>query len=129
MVGAGANCANPGEICQPTEYCRTADGLSVCSARPDKGAACNGDLPCKPNLRCSETCVDKLAANAPCSADDDCLTGYCNPFPPSGAGRTCLPGLSFAPFAPTCDAYFGPSSTPAPDAGTTAGPTRAVPVP
>jgi hypothetical protein len=126
VVAAGANCANPGEVCPPNEYCRAADGLAVCSARPDKGAACNVELPCKPNLRCSDTCVDKLPANSPCGTDDDCQTGYCNPYPPASAGRTCLPGLSFAPFAPTCDAYFGPSTTPGPDGGTGA-PTRAVP--
>ena len=67
--------------------------------------------------------MDKLPANAPCGTDDDCPTDYCNPYPPAGVGRTCLPGLSFAPFAPTCDAYFGPSTTAGPDGGSGA-PTR-----
>jgi hypothetical protein len=127
VVGAGANCANPGEVCPPNEYCRPDNGLMICSARPDKGAACSVELPCKPNLRCGGTCVDKLGANAACTGDDDCLSGYCNPYPPSNGGRTCLPGLSFAPFAPSCDAYFGPSSTGgAPDAGSAV--VRGVPV-
>jgi hypothetical protein len=111
VVAAGANCANPGETCQPSEFCKPADGIAVCSARADKGTACSAALPCKPNLRCDgSTCVDKLAANAACAGDDDCLSGYCNPYPPTGVGRTCLPGLSFAPFAPSCEAYFGPST-------------------
>ena len=130
VVSPGGNCANPGEICPAAEYCHPSDGLMICSARPDKDAACSADLPCKPNLRCSGTCVDKLAANAPCATDDDCQTGYCNPYPPTGGGRTCLPGLSFAPFAPSCDAYFGPATTTTPDAAApdASAASRAVPV-
>jgi hypothetical protein len=113
VVAAGANCANPGERCQPAEYCKAADGLSVCSASADKNAACSAMVPCKPAFRCNTTCVDKAAVNAACTTDDDCTTGYCNPYAPSGVGRTCLPGLIFAPFAPSCEGYFGPSSPPA----------------
>jgi hypothetical protein len=114
VVAAGANCANPGEVCQPTEYCKTADGLSVCAARGDKNAACSATLPCKPSFRCgaAATCADKAAANAPCTIDDECATGYCNPYAPASVGNTCLPGLSFSPFSPSCEAYFGPSPTP-----------------
>ena len=117
MVAAGGNCANPGEVCPTTEYCRSDSGLAVCTGRPDKGAACSDSLPCRPTLRCDGTCQDKLAANSPCQKDDDCTTDYCNPHPPASAGPTCLPGLIFAPFAPTCDAYFGPSSSSGPDGG------------
>jgi hypothetical protein len=112
VVAAGANCANPGEVCQPTEYCKVADGLSVCAARGDKNAACSLALPCKPSFRCNATCVDRAAANAPCTVDDECATGYCNQYPPATVGKTCLPGLSFSPFSPSCEAYFGPSPTP-----------------
>jgi hypothetical protein len=120
VVSPGGNCANPGEVCPASEYCHPAEGLMICSARPGKDAACGAELPCNPTLRCSgTTCVEKVAANGACAADADCQSGYCNPYPPSGVGRTCLPGLSFAPFAPSCDAYFGPSSTtPMADAGT-----------
>ncbi len=126
VVGAGRNCANPGEVCQPNEYCRPSDSLMICTARPDKGASCSLDVPCKPNLRCSGTCVEKMPVNAACVEDDDCVSGYCNPYPPPGGGRTCLAGLSFAPFAPTCEAYFGPSTTAVPDGGS--GVVRGVPV-
>jgi hypothetical protein len=113
VVAAGANCANPGEVCSSAEYCRAADGLSVCSARADKNAACSASLPCKPAFRCAGTCLDKVAANAPCTIDDECTTGYCNPYAPTSVGNTCLPGLSFSPFSPSCEAYFGPTPAPA----------------
>jgi hypothetical protein len=116
VVAAGANCANPGEVCQPNEFCRPGDGIAVCSARADRASSCRVDLPCRPNLRCGDAiCVDKLGLNAACATDDECASGYCNRYPPSGMGPTCLPGLIFAPFAPTCEAYFGHSATP--DAG------------
>ena len=66
MVPAGGNCANPGEVCPATEYCRADSGLAVCTGRPDKGAACSASLPCRPTLRCDGTCQDKLGANSPC---------------------------------------------------------------
>ncbi len=113
VVAAGGNCANPGERCQPTEFCRAEGGLSVCGARADKGAACSATAPCKPTLRCATTCVDKAAIAAACSNDEECLSGYCNPYPPAAGGRTCLNGLSFSPFSPSCEAFFGPSPTPA----------------
>ena len=112
VVAAGGNCANPGEVCQPAEYCKAVDGLSICNARADKNAECSATVPCKPNLRCAGTCMDKVANNAACTSDDECATGYCNPYAPASVGRTCLPGLSFAPFAPSCEAYFGPSAMP-----------------
>jgi hypothetical protein len=113
VVAAGANCANPGEVCQPNEFCRPADGIAVCTPRADRTMSCHAALPCRPNLRCGDAvCVEKLGTGAGCGTDADCASGYCNRYPPAGTGPTCLAGLGFAPFAPTCEAYFGASSPP-----------------
>jgi hypothetical protein len=105
-VSAGANCANPGEICQSTEYCRPTSGLLVCTKRPGKDAACSEAEPCGPGLRCQNVCIEKLANGTACSRDEECAEGFCHPFPPPGTPNICAGGLSFAQFTPVCDAYF-----------------------
>ena len=52
-------------------------------------------------------CIPKLALDIECAGDDDCLSGYCDPYPPAGRARTCATGLNFARFSPSCDGYFG----------------------
>jgi hypothetical protein len=107
-ISSGGNCGNPGETCPDTEYCKPADGISVCTKRQDKGAACTDALPCLPTLRCDAgACVDKLAFDQPCQSDEQCQSAYCDPYPAAGMPRTCALGLGFARSSPSCDAYFG----------------------
>ena len=110
QVAAGGNCANPGDTCIPDELCQAAGGVSVCMPKRDRDAGCSTAQPCKTAFRCQGTCMDKVAVGAACAADDDCQSGYCNLYPPAGVARTCLPGLSFSPFSPSCEAYFGASA-------------------
>jgi hypothetical protein len=111
MVTEGANCANPGETCPSTQYCRKADAFWVCTTRLTSGAVCGiqGDqIECADAFRCrGGSCVDKLALDAACVADDDCRSGYCDKYPPAGMTRTCATGLNFARFSPSCEGYFG----------------------
>jgi hypothetical protein len=108
MISSGGNCGNPGEVCPDTEYCKPATGFSVCTKRQDKGAICSDVLPCLPTLRCeANACVEKIAQNEACQSDDQCQSGYCDPYPVSGMPRTCALGLGFARSSPSCDAYFG----------------------
>jgi hypothetical protein len=107
-VTDNANCGNPGERCPTTQYCRAADGFSVCTARLVVGATCSNQSECAATLRCrGGSCIDKLALNAPCDRDDDCVSDYCDPYPPAGMMKTCASGLNFARFSPSCEAYFG----------------------
>jgi hypothetical protein len=107
-ISSGGNCGNPGEVCPDTEYCQPSTGFSICTKRQDKGAICSDAAPCLPTLRCEAgTCVDKVATSASCQSDDECQTGYCNPYPPAGASRTCALGLGFSLDSPSCNAYFG----------------------
>jgi hypothetical protein len=111
VVPVGGNCANPGERCTADETCQPSGGLFVCTPKQDLGAACGSVSPCKTSLRCENTCMAKLGPGVACSFHDDCLTGYCDEFPPSGTAKTCLPGLIFAPNAPACLGFFGARTT------------------
>jgi hypothetical protein len=107
-VSDGANCGNPGERCPSAQYCKAADGFSVCTPRLASGAVCGNQIECGDAFRCrGGACVDKLALNDPCDRDDDCKSGYCDKYPPAGMMRTCASGLNFARFSPSCEGYFG----------------------
>ena len=57
-------------------------------------------------LRCSNgTCTDRVAAQAACLTNDDCVSTapYCDP----AAGMRCDPGLSFSASSPSCCAFGG----------------------
>jgi hypothetical protein len=108
-ISSGGNCGNPGEVCPDTEYCRQGDGISTCTRRQDKAAACSATIPCLPGLRCEAgACAEKKPNDVACAHDDECQSDYCDPFPPAGMPQTCGLGLSFARFSPSCSAYFGP---------------------
>jgi hypothetical protein len=112
-VTANSNCGNPGEICPTEQYCKQGDGFFSCTARNAAGATCSINGECAEGLRCrGMACVAKLMLDAECSGDDDCLSGYCDPYPPMGRPRSCATGLNFARFSPSCDGFFG-VSTPA----------------
>jgi hypothetical protein len=111
-VGPGAPCANPGDTCPRTEYCKQADEIVwMCTRKLEKGRPCGVAEPCAEALRCRGTCTDRLPVSAPCAQDDDCETGYCFPY-----RGVCAAGLNFALGSPSCDAYEGKAG-PAPDAG------------
>jgi len=120
MVSSGNGCANIGEFCPPAEFCSNMNSAKVyvCTKAQAKGQACGPGQPCDPTYRCMGTCVDKLGVGAPCNADDECSTGYCNPYVRTGEVRVCLGGLGFAFGSASCDAYMGTTTARmAPDAG------------
>jgi hypothetical protein len=107
-VAENANCGNPGESCQAAQYCKAADGFSVCTARMTSGSVCATQIECADAFRCrGGSCIDKLMLNGVCDRDDDCLSGYCDRYVPAGVQPSCAAGLNFARFSPSCDAYFG----------------------
>lgn len=111
-VEANANCGNPGERCPAAQYCKQGDGFFSCAPRMTmEGGTCSTNTECADILRCrGAICVAKLGLDMACAGDDDCLSGYCDPYPPAGRGRTCATGLNFARFSPSCDGYFGTST-------------------
>jgi hypothetical protein len=112
-VAANANCGNPGERCPAEQYCKQGDGFFACTPRNVAGAVCSTNGECAEGLRCrGMACVPKLMLDAECAGDDDCLSGYCDPYPPAGRTRTCATGLNFARFSPSCDGYFGVAAQP-----------------
>lgn len=106
VVGAGAGCANIGERCGMGEYCTNASGIYVCARRLDPGATCGPTLPCVETFRCRDICLPRLDVGMPCTADDDCISNYCNPYVLPGTPRACGPGLTFSYQAPSCVAYM-----------------------
>jgi hypothetical protein len=121
MVAANANCGNPGERCPAEQYCKQGDGFFSCTARNAAGAVCSINAECTEDLRCRGTaCIAKLPLDSECSRDDDCVSGYCDPYPPAGRPRTCATGLNFARFSPSCDGYFGATAGGNADAATAA---------
>lgn len=118
-VAAGGNCANPGEICDGDQICAPSAGLYLCTPKQGSGASCSATAPCVAALRCAGTCMAKVANGGACATADDCTSGYCDLYPPAGMAATCLTGLNFAAFSPSCNAFFGAASTTVtPDAST-----------
>ncbi len=115
-VASGGGCANIGETCPAGEYCNTAGGIPTCAKRQAAGATCSDTQPCVEDLRCTGTCGARLAIGMTCTADDECQSLYCNPYPAAGSPRKCGPGLSFSDGSPSCAAFMG-SGAPAADAG------------
>src|SRR4051812_34920727 len=105
-VAGGAGCANIGERCPKGEYCTNATGIYVCTRRLDPGATCSEAAPCIETYRCRSMCLPRLEVGTKCTSDDDCESGYCNPYVLPGTTRTCGPGLTFSNQAPSCLAYM-----------------------
>lgn len=117
-VAAGAGCANPGEICQPGQFCAstpTPQGttLLVCTPRATLGTACSDVRPCVEALRClpNATCEPRMGLGSACTDDGSCTTNFCDDY----AG-VCTDGLSFAPGSPSCVGFTGQTAANAPDA-------------
>jgi len=48
-----------------------------------------------------------MGLNMPCAEDDDCDTGYCDPY---RSTRSCGVGLTFAAESLSCQAYTSPDA-------------------
>jgi hypothetical protein len=109
VVPSGSGCANIGERCQADEFCTNDNPnmLYMCMHRLPEGAPCSPSRPCASSFRCQNTCVRKLKLQDPCNNDEDCETGYCDPYT---SVPKCGAGLSFASESTSCKAYM--SSTP-----------------
>jgi hypothetical protein len=110
MVDPGAGCANIGETCRPPGYfCNNASGIYVCTSKVALGGACadavppTPAIPCLENLRCSAGfCAMRLAFGQACSVDQDCSSGFCEPY-----AALCAQDVRFANGNPDCLAMGG----------------------
>jgi hypothetical protein len=101
QVTPGGGCANIGEYCVQGYVCEDSSGVWTCVARRGKGAACSADSTCLESLRCADgVCTDGLAIGAPCLADTDCASAFCEPF-----ALRCGNDVRFAPETPACLAF------------------------
>jgi hypothetical protein len=104
LVAQGAGCANIGETCPPGSFCNAITGVWLCLSKASLGGACNDANPCLENLRCAAgTCVVQLGIGEQCTVDQDCSTGFCEPY----AGL-CAQDLRFAVHSSACVAMGGP---------------------
>jgi hypothetical protein len=117
-VGPGKGCANIGEFCSQGYTCQPSAGVYMCVAKASKGALCTSDESCLEALRCSAgVCADALGVGYACLADEDCATGFCEPF-----ALKCGADIRFAPGSPACLAFQAPTAAaPAPAAAADAG--------
>jgi hypothetical protein len=126
-VAAGAQCANFGQVCPATQYCKTVGAAMTCVAKGAMGAACDAADPCDATkmLTCGAagTCVAQSISGGACTTDADCVsTGstaapYCNPY----ASNRCGAGLTFSAGSASCSAYSGTTGGTAGAGGGTAG--------
>jgi hypothetical protein len=117
VVAAGGGCANVGETCPAGEYCTNTSGLYTCTKRQASGATCSATQPCTETLRCNGTCSARAGNLTNCTSDDECMSGYCNPYPAPGTPKKCSVGLTFSDGSASCTAFTDPNATPATDAG------------
>jgi hypothetical protein len=87
VVAQGAQCANIGETCPTGFYCSMATGIWVCTSKVTLGGACTDAISptpaisCLENLRCAAgVCSMKLDFGEACSVNQDCGSGFCEPY-------------------------------------------------
>jgi hypothetical protein len=103
VVVQGQGCANIGEICPAGTYCSGAAPVSLCVSKGNLGAACNDSMPCLESLRCaSGVCAVQLGVGLACSVDQDCATGFCEPY-----AQLCADDVRFANKSAACVAMGG----------------------
>jgi len=92
-------CANIGEYCSQGYYCNNTSGAYFCTSKASQYSACGDSLPCLENLRCSAAgiCDVQLGMSVACSVDQDCSTGFCDPY----AGK-CAQDIRFADGSAAC---------------------------
>jgi hypothetical protein len=102
VVAQGQGCANIGEICPPGSYCSGAAPVSLCVSKGRLGVSCDS-APCMENLRCeSGSCAVQLGVGVACSVDQDCATGFCEPY-----AKMCADDVRFANKSAACTAMGG----------------------
>jgi hypothetical protein len=100
-VGPGKGCANVGESCSQGFTCLLSDGVYMCVAKASKGTPCTSDESCLEALRCAGgVCADGLGVGYACQADENCATGFCEPY-----ALKCGADIRFAPGSPACQAF------------------------
>jgi hypothetical protein len=103
-VAQGAGCANIGETCPPGSYCSSTTGIWFCSSKVGLGGVCDASNPCLENLRCmGVACAVQLGIGEVCTVDQDCDSGFCEPY----AGL-CALDVRFANGSAACKAMGGP---------------------
>lgn len=103
MVLAGAGCANLGETCPTGYFCGSSNGVLICEGRPGLAELCDASTPCLETLRCSAgMCLAQLGLGELCAADQDCDTGFCEPY-----AHKCADDVRFAQGTPACIAMGG----------------------
>jgi hypothetical protein len=103
-VSAGAGCANIGEVCPTGSYCGNSAGIFVCQPKMDLAMPCSATVPCIESLRCAGgLCLAQLALGEACTADQDCATGFCEPYE-----KLCAGDLRFAHGTLACSNMAGP---------------------
>ena len=100
VVAQGQGCANVGEICPQGSYCSGAAPVSLCVSKGSLGATCDDSAPCLETLRCeSGACAVQLGVGFACSVDQDCDTGFCEPY-----AKLCANDVRFANNSAACTA-------------------------
>lgn len=104
VVLQGGGCANIGELCPTGSYCALVNGLWSCQAKVTLGGACDASTPCLENLRCAgAVCAAQLDIGEPCTADQDCVSGFCEPY-----AQKCAADVRYANGSAACVAMSGP---------------------
>jgi hypothetical protein len=97
-------CANIGEVCARGSYCGNLGGVFACLPKIDLAAPCDEAVPCLESLRCAGgLCVAQLGIGAVCASDQDCATGFCEPFE-----KLCAADVRFARGTASCTKLAGP---------------------
>jgi hypothetical protein len=103
VVAQNAQCANIGELCPQGSYCSFATGVWVCTDKVGLGGAC-GAAPCLETFRCIGTaCAVQLGIGEVCTVDQDCDSGFCEPY-----AAKCALDVRFANGSAACIAMGGP---------------------
>jgi hypothetical protein len=113
-VAAGGMCLFTSQ-CPASTYCEAMSGAEpTCAATPATGGACSATIPCGAGDYCNGgTCQAQLAIGQTCAQNTDCLSAYCDTYPPAA----CTTGLTFARGAIDCNGIAGTDEG-SPDAGT-----------
>jgi hypothetical protein len=99
----GDPCADPGDECGDDSYC-SGGATPQCIATPSTGGACSSTVPCGSADRCLEgVCAARADIGDPCATDGDCVSGFCDTYPPA----VCTNGLTFARDSADCDGIEG----------------------
>ncbi len=103
LVAQGAGCANIGEYCPSGSYCSTTSGVWMCASKLGLGGACSAANPCLESLRCAGgICSVQLDIGGACSVDQDCSSGFCEPY-----ALKCAQDVRFANGNLDCQAMGG----------------------